>query len=104
MARGDITPERAYSALRPSASNSTSREVGEGVRHQPIWISQRTSPLDERRNVQTYLSGEFPNEADNTIYRNEVRLSQSTSGSGSTFGTYNYPECLSQRSQHVWGP
>ena len=101
MARGDITPERAYSVLRPSAPNSTGRDIEGGARDQPMWISQRTSPLTERSNLQTYLTEAFPNEEHNAIYRNEVRLSQPASGSGSTLRTYNYPEFLSQKSQHV---
>jgi hypothetical protein len=95
VASGDMTLERAYSALRPSAPNTMGWNRGEAARHQPMRVAQRLPGSNERGNLRTPSEPNFPelsNIADRAIYQNEIRLSQPSSGNRSTFENYNYPE------------
>lgn len=107
VARGEITPERAYSALRPSAASTTGRDIGEGAHYQPMQVTKRIPLPNNKGDLCTPNEHNFPealSNADQTIYRNGIRLSQPSSGSVSTFENSNYPEFLSQRTRNVWGP
>ncbi|KAF8238855.1 P-loop containing nucleoside triphosphate hydrolase protein [Tricholoma matsutake] len=94
VSRGDITPERAYSALWPSAPNMTGRDIGKGARYQPMRAAQRIPASMSEQNFPETSS--IPKRA---TYRNEVW----PSGSVSTLENYNYPEFLSQGTEHIWG-